>query len=88
MHTTQRFLSENMKSVMVSLSEWGTGNEGNVFCFLSTLPVVGKHPDLLVGPPTSTVFPTNDRNFERSQFLTFVRNRQMIEIFREKKKKI
>ena len=29
---------------------------------------VGKHPDLLVGPPTSTVFPTNDRNFERSQF--------------------
>ena len=30
--------------------------------------VVGKHPDLLVGPPTSTVFPTNDRNFERSQF--------------------
>jgi hypothetical protein len=31
-------------------------------------PVVGKHPDLLVGPPTSTVFPTNDRNFERSQF--------------------
>jgi hypothetical protein len=64
---------------------------------------VGKHPDLLVGPPTSTVFPTNDRNFERSQFFekifekiytktstkvpTFVRNRQMIEIFREKKKK-
>ncbi len=63
--------------------------------------VVGKHPDLLVGPPTATVFPTNDRNFERSQFfekifekiytktstkvLTFVRNRQMIEIFREKK---
>ncbi len=30
--------------------------------------VVGKHPDLLVGPPTSTVFLTNDRNFERSQF--------------------
>jgi hypothetical protein len=31
-------------------------------------PVMGKHPDLMVGPPTSTVFPTNDRNFERSQF--------------------
>ena len=31
-------------------------------------PEVGKHPDLMVGPPTSTVFPTNDRNFERSQF--------------------
>jgi hypothetical protein len=30
--------------------------------------VVGKHPDLLVGPPTATVFPTNDRYFERSQF--------------------
>ena len=29
--------------------------------------VLGK-PDLLVGPPTATVFPTNDRNFERSQF--------------------
>ncbi len=30
--------------------------------------VVGKHPDLLVGPPTLTVFPTNDRNVEISQF--------------------
>ncbi len=30
--------------------------------------VVGKHPDLLVGPPTATVFPTNDQNFEISQF--------------------
>jgi hypothetical protein len=30
--------------------------------------VVGKHPDLLVGPPTATVFPTNHRNFEISQF--------------------
>jgi hypothetical protein len=30
--------------------------------------VMGKHPDLMVGPPTPTVFPTNDRNFERSQF--------------------
>ncbi len=30
--------------------------------------VVGKHPDLMVGQPTSTEFPTNDRNFERSQF--------------------
>jgi hypothetical protein len=29
---------------------------------------VGKHPDLLVGQPTSIEFPTNDRNFERSQF--------------------
>jgi hypothetical protein len=25
-------------------------------------------PDLMVGPPTSTVFPTNDRKFEISQF--------------------
>jgi hypothetical protein len=33
-----------------------------------TRPVVGKHPDLLVGPPTAPVFPTNDQNFERSQF--------------------
>jgi hypothetical protein len=31
-------------------------------------PVMGKHPDLMVGPPTPTIFPTNDRNFERSQF--------------------
>ena len=31
-------------------------------------PVVGKHPDLMVGYPTSTVFPTKDRNFEISQF--------------------
>ncbi len=30
--------------------------------------VVGKHPDLMVGQPTSTVFPTNDRKFEISQF--------------------
>ena len=30
--------------------------------------VLGKHTDLMVGPPTATVFPTNDRNFERSQF--------------------
>ncbi len=30
-------------------------------------PEVGKHPDLMVGPPTSTVFPTNDRKFEISQ---------------------
>ena len=30
--------------------------------------VVGKHPDLMVGHPTSTVFPTKDRNFEISQF--------------------
>jgi hypothetical protein len=30
--------------------------------------VVGKHPDLLVGPPTSTVFPTNDKKFKKSQF--------------------
>ncbi len=30
--------------------------------------VVGKHPDLMVGQPTLTVFPTNDRNFEISQF--------------------
>jgi hypothetical protein len=31
-------------------------------------PEVGKHPDLMVGPPTSTVFPTNDRKFEIPQF--------------------
>jgi hypothetical protein len=31
-------------------------------------PVMGKHPDLMVGLPTSTVFPTNDRKFEISQF--------------------
>ncbi len=30
--------------------------------------VVGKHPDLLVGPPTSTVFPTNDQKLKKSQF--------------------
>ena len=30
--------------------------------------VMGKHPDLMVGPPTATVFPTNDRKFEISQF--------------------
>ena len=30
--------------------------------------VLGKHPDLLVGPPTATVFLTNDRKFEISQF--------------------
>jgi hypothetical protein len=35
---------------------------------MALLPVVGKHPDLMVGHPTSTVFPTNDRNFKRSQF--------------------
>ncbi len=29
-------------------------------------PVVGKHPDLMVGQPTSTVFPTIGRNFEIS----------------------
>jgi hypothetical protein len=29
---------------------------------------VGKHPDLLVGPPTATVFPTNDRKYKKSQF--------------------
>ena len=35
----------------------------------SMLPaVMGKHPDLMVGLPTSTVFPTNDRKFEISQF--------------------
>jgi hypothetical protein len=29
---------------------------------------VGKHPDFLVGPPTATVFPTNDRKYKKSQF--------------------
>ena len=33
-----------------------------------TQSVMGKHPDLMVGLPTSTVFPTNDRKFEISQF--------------------
>jgi hypothetical protein len=28
--------------------------------------VVGKHPDLLVGPPTSTVFPTNGVNLNQN----------------------
>ncbi len=47
----------------------GEGVGVNAHLFQSVYhPVVGKHPDLLVGPPTSTVFPTNDRNFERSQF--------------------
>jgi hypothetical protein len=30
--------------------------------------VLGKHPDLMVGPPTATVYPTNDRKFEILQF--------------------
>ncbi len=34
------------------------------------VPEVGKHPDLLVGPATATVFPTNDRKFKKSQFFT------------------
>jgi hypothetical protein len=46
MLTTQRFLSENMKSVMVSLSEWGTGNGANVFCFLSSLHLLPPVPHL------------------------------------------
>ncbi len=29
---------------------------------------VGTHPDLWVGPPTATVFPTNDRKYKKSQF--------------------
>ncbi len=29
---------------------------------------LGKHPDLLVGPPTATVFPTNDRKSKKPQF--------------------
>jgi hypothetical protein len=29
---------------------------------------MGKHPDLMVDPPTSTIILTNDRNFEISQF--------------------
>jgi hypothetical protein len=28
--------------------------------------VMGKHPDLMVGPPTPTIFPTIGRNFEIS----------------------
>ena len=38
--------------------------------------VMGKHPDLMVGPPTATVFPTNDRKFEISQF--FAKNFETI----------
>jgi len=38
--------------------------------------VLGKHPDLMVGPPTATVFPTNDRKFEISQF--FAKNFETI----------
>jgi hypothetical protein len=30
--------------------------------------VLGKHPDLSVGPPTATVFLTNDRKYKKSQF--------------------
>ena len=29
-------------------------------------PEMGKHPDLMVGPPTPTIFPTIGRNFEIS----------------------
>ncbi len=39
-----------------------------IFFTKSLKAVMGKHPDLMVGPPTSTVFPTNDQNFERLQF--------------------
>ncbi len=42
------------------------GRPGNIKNVGSTgIPEMGKHPDLMVGPPTPTVFPTN---FERSQF--------------------
>ena len=40
--------------------------------------VVGKHPDLMVGPPTSTIIPTKDRKFEISQF--FAKNFERIEV--------
>ncbi len=30
--------------------------------------VMGKHPDLMVGPPTPTIFPTIGRNYEISFF--------------------
>jgi hypothetical protein len=36
--------------------------------FTYTQAEVGKHPDLMVGPPTATVFPTNDRKYKKSQF--------------------
>ena len=29
---------------------------------------MGKHPDLMVGPPTPTIFPTIGRNYEISFF--------------------
>ncbi len=38
--------------------------------------VLGKHPDLLVGPLTATVFPTNDRKYKISQF--FAKNFEKI----------
>ncbi len=31
---------------------------------------MGKHPDLMVGPPTPTIFPTIGRNYEISFFFT------------------
>jgi hypothetical protein len=40
------------------------------------MAVLGKHPDLLVGPPTATVFPTNDRKYKISQF--FAKNLEKI----------
>ncbi len=59
------------------LSDAGGGQETQLerretctYVILSVLDsVVGKHPDLMVGQRTSTVFPTNDRIFEISQFL-------------------
>jgi hypothetical protein len=30
--------------------------------------VLGKHPDISVGPPTGTVFPTNDRKYKNRNF--------------------
>ncbi len=32
------------------------------------LTEMGKHPDLMVGPPTPTIFPTIGRNYEISFF--------------------
>jgi hypothetical protein len=46
-----------------NLSKVGTGTVINSY---GSATVLGKHPDLLVGPPTATVFPTNDRKYKRS----------------------
>ncbi len=41
-------------------------NLKDVVSFHEFKPVMGKHPDLMVAHPTSTIFPTIGRNFEIS----------------------